>query len=209
MTATEPRPAAGVWRPSMETQVARPTLWQDLWNTMLRVYAMLLGNIDLEVFETAEYDVFYQIMFLAFVYMQTVLLLNLVIAMMGESFEKVLQAAQKELTADRAELLIRVELSLGVQRMRSRGYLPRYLQVRAMPGAHSSEREGARGVVLCIPHMATRRTKQTVVAGVLCTPPKQYTLCNCHYGEGRIEVCKTFEGPGTQFKPLVLQIRQM
>mmetsp|Transcript_22780 Transcript_22780/g.58379 ORF Transcript_22780/g.58379 Transcript_22780/m.58379 type:complete len:708 (-) Transcript_22780:139-2262(-) len=119
----------GVWRPSMETQVARPTLWQDLWNTMLRVYAMLLGNIDLEVFETAEYDVFYQIMFLAFVYMQTVLLLNLVIAMMGESFEKVLQAAQKELTADRAELLIRVELSLGVQRMRSRGYLPRYLQV--------------------------------------------------------------------------------
>lgn len=55
--------------------------------------------------------------------------MNLIIAMMGESFEKVLQAAQRELTTDRAEVLVRVELTMGVAKMRRRGYLPRYLQV--------------------------------------------------------------------------------
>ena len=96
---------------------------------MLHVYAMLLGNVDLERFSGINYGFFYQIMFIIFVYLQTILMMNLIIAMMGESFEKVLQTAQRELTMDRAETLVRVELTMGVAAMRKKGYIPRYLQV--------------------------------------------------------------------------------
>ena len=107
-----------------------PDAIRDIWNTVLHVYSMLLGNIELDDFSGLEFAVFYQIMFLIFVYLQTILMMNLIIAVMGESFEKVRQTAQRELTMDRAETLVRVELTMGVAVMRRKGFIPRYLQVR-------------------------------------------------------------------------------
>ena len=134
----------------VEEQHDEPTgadIFEELWNTILNVYGMLLGNVPLDSFAAMDYRFVYQLMFLLFVYIQTILFMNLIIAMMGESFEKVLQAAQRELTTDRAELLIRVELTMGVQKMRSMGYLPRYLHVshapdRALPLPSSSGTHG-------------------------------------------------------------------
>jgi len=134
----------GAFRDYSEEDVGErvePEVLRDLWNTVLYVYSMLLGNVELELLANRQYAFFYQVMFLVFVYIQAILLMNLVIAMMGESFERVLQTAQRELTMDRAELLVRVEMTMGVAKMRHMGYLPRYLQVLLAPsdmkGSHS------------------------------------------------------------------------
>jgi len=123
----------------------RPHFFKDMWETLLYVYAMLLGSIELDMISQRDSAFLYQVMALVVIYIQTILLMNLIIAMMGESFEKVLQEAQKELTMDRAEQLIRVELTMGVAKMRRRGYLPRNLHVLLPKDELRTEYKGGSG----------------------------------------------------------------
>lgn len=53
-----------------------PNVFQDIWHTGLYVYSMVLGNVNLEDFFDHPYGFLHEIMFVLFIYIQSILLVR-------------------------------------------------------------------------------------------------------------------------------------
>lgn len=66
----------------------------QLWDMVLRVFGMMMGGFDLAWFETVPNALLGQLLWMVFMFLEMVLLLNLLIALMGDSYEKVQEKAK-------------------------------------------------------------------------------------------------------------------
>ena len=97
--------------------------------SFMHVFSMMLGGFEIDFFDTLGpgYKWIGHILFICYAVLQMILLLNLLIALMGDSYEKVQENAYSESLAQRAALLVDIELEIGQERLQHQGYFPRYL----------------------------------------------------------------------------------
>jgi cytochrome b subunit of formate dehydrogenase len=98
------------------------------WDTILQAFAIMLGAFDITAFDSLlEYRVLGQGLFIVYAVFQMVLLLNLLIALMGDSYEKVQEKAKTEALRERAGLLVEIELVAGQRYLQRNHFCPRWL----------------------------------------------------------------------------------
>ena len=97
--------------------------------SFMHVFSMMLGGFSISFFDTLGpgYKWIGHILFVCYAILQMILLLNLLIALMGDSYEKVQENAYIESLAQRAALLVDIELEIGQRRLQHQGFFPRYL----------------------------------------------------------------------------------
>jgi len=101
------------------------------WNVLLRVYGMMLGDFKLSWFDKIANPYVGQLLWALFMFLEMVLLLNLLIALMGDSYEKVQEKSKIEALRERAGLLVEmeavIEYMLGEKFLIKQNYCPRWL----------------------------------------------------------------------------------
>jgi len=78
-------------------------------NTVLTLYDMMLGSYDVRVLRLSSSVVLAWLFFLLFSFMMSILLLNVLIAILSDSFERVQERADVEWRRERALLLVEME----------------------------------------------------------------------------------------------------
>eukprot|EP00193_Tetraselmis_chui_P020832 CAMPEP_0177792786 /NCGR_PEP_ID=MMETSP0491_2-20121128/24713_1 /TAXON_ID=63592 /ORGANISM="Tetraselmis chuii, Strain PLY429" /LENGTH=1607 /DNA_ID=CAMNT_0019315229 /DNA_START=622 /DNA_END=5445 /DNA_ORIENTATION=+ len=109
----------------------RETSPPHYWDVLLRVYGMMLGDFKLSWFDKIRNPFVGQLLWSLFMFLEMVLLLNLLIALMGDSYEKVQEKSKIEALRERAGLLVEmeavIEYMLGEEFLIRRNYCPRWL----------------------------------------------------------------------------------
>lgn len=103
----------------------------NFWDVLLRVYGMVLGDFRLSWFDKVPHPEIGQVLWIIFMFLEMVLLLNLLIALMGDSYEKVQEKSKIEALRERAGLLVEMELVIeylfGDKFLLKHNYCPRWL----------------------------------------------------------------------------------
>uniref|UniRef100_A0A061RUB1 Polycystin cation channel PKD1/PKD2 domain-containing protein n=1 Tax=Tetraselmis sp. GSL018 TaxID=582737 RepID=A0A061RUB1_9CHLO len=100
----------------------------SFWGMCLYAFGMMLGAFDITFFDSlGEFRLLGQGLFIAYMVFQMILLLNLLIALMGDSYEKVQEKAKVEALRERAGLLVEIELVAGKRYLKRNNYCPRWL----------------------------------------------------------------------------------
>jgi hypothetical protein len=115
------------------------------WTVLLRVYGMMLGDIRHGWFEKVPIPIVGQCLWIIFMFLAMILLLNLLIALMGDSYEKVQEKSKVEALRERAGLLVEMELVieylLGEKFLLKHNYCPTW--VHAILAKESMSFDGA------------------------------------------------------------------
>ena len=100
----------------------------SFWGMVLYTFGMMLGGFDITFFDTlGDFRILGQVLFILYALFQMILLLNLLIALMGDSYEKVQEKANTEALRERAGLLVEIELVMGQKLLKRNHYCPRWL----------------------------------------------------------------------------------
>lgn len=77
--------------------------------TALTVYDMLLGSYDVSLLQSSSSPALAWTLFVCFSFLMTIVLLNLLISILGDSFDRVQERADVEWRRERALLLVEME----------------------------------------------------------------------------------------------------
>mmetsp|Transcript_38088 Transcript_38088/g.120281 ORF Transcript_38088/g.120281 Transcript_38088/m.120281 type:complete len:266 (-) Transcript_38088:27-824(-) len=99
------------------------------WEGFLEVYAMMLGDFDIEKFDGTRSPLLAKLLFVSFTLLQSILLLNLLIALMGDSYEKVQEKAISYTLLERASIICEIELMMSDADKKNPNYFPKWLHV--------------------------------------------------------------------------------
>ena len=100
----------------------------SFWGMIMLVFGMMLGNFSHDYFDSlGNYQLLGHMLFILYMVFQMILLLNLLIALMGDSYEKVQEKAKTEALRERAGLLVEIELVMGQKYLERNNYCPRWL----------------------------------------------------------------------------------
>lgn len=100
----------------------------SFWGMIMYAFSMMLGGFDIYFFDSLnEFRLLGQVLFIIYILFQMVLLLNLLIAFMGDSYAKVQEKAKTEALRERAGLLVEIELVMGQSYLKRNNYCPRWL----------------------------------------------------------------------------------
>mmetsp|Transcript_37622 Transcript_37622/g.106269 ORF Transcript_37622/g.106269 Transcript_37622/m.106269 type:complete len:1580 (-) Transcript_37622:421-5160(-) len=118
----------------------------DFWSVLLRVYGMMLGDFKHSWFAKLPLPAVGQVLWVIFMFLEMILLLNLLIALMGDSYEKVQEKSKIEALRERAGLLVEMEMvieyMLGEKYLLKHNFCPRWLHAVVPKEALQSGAEG-------------------------------------------------------------------
>ena len=128
------------WHPGDDEKEDHPP---GFWTVFLRVYGMMLGDFKHSWFAKVPIPLVGQFLWVIFMFLEMVLLLNLLIALMGDSYEKVQEKSKVEALRERAGLLVEMEMVieylLGERFLLKHNYCPRWLHAVLPKEAMSSD----------------------------------------------------------------------
>jgi len=100
-------------------------------NSLLTVYGFLFGSYDVLLFDTAISPILAKVLVSIFMFFVVIVLLNLLIALMGDIFDEVQSKAEQESTFGKAKLIVAYEslFSTSYKRNHEKEFYPIWLHV--------------------------------------------------------------------------------
>ena len=92
-------------------------------------YALLLGDFDVNELEESSSFVITVFLFVGFTFFINIIMLNLLIAIMGDIFDRIQENAVAEFLFARANILLEIEATFGEKEKSKAEWYPRWLQV--------------------------------------------------------------------------------
>ncbi|GMH53823.1 hypothetical protein TrST_g8090 [Triparma strigata] len=92
-------------------------------------YALLLGNFDVNELEESSSFVITVFLFVGFSFFINIIMLNLLIAIMGDIFDRIQENAVAEFLFARANILLEIEATFGEKEKTKTEWYSRWLQV--------------------------------------------------------------------------------
>ncbi|GAB5029895.1 wd40 repeat-containing protein [Nannochloropsis oceanica] len=108
----------------------------SLFHTVLVLFAALNSNLDYLPFNASHFKVLVSLIYLFYCVCSTIILLNLLIALMGDSYDKVQENALAQGRYEQAVSVLEIEDMLPQRILQDPRFFPRWVQVlRPKPGA--------------------------------------------------------------------------
>ena len=122
--------------------------------TSVKTYSLLLSNYFLDDFLLTRNSIFTCLLFISFTFFVNIVLLNLLIAIMGELFDKIKENAKATFLFAKANLILEFESIMNVTEVKQKSRFPVWLQVliptRADDGSEDSWESRIRTLKLAI-----------------------------------------------------------
>jgi len=110
-----------------------------MWLTLMSLFSAMTGNYDLSLFQGSSFYGVLTVLYILYILAQAIIMLNLLIAIMGDSFENVQQMARGEWRGEQTKIILELE---GVVAKVSPSilaiYNPRWLNVLRVQGKEFS-----------------------------------------------------------------------
>ena len=99
--------------------------------SLLTVYGFLFGSYDVNAFETSTSPILAKLLVSVFLFFVVIVLLNLLIALMGDIFDEVQSKAEQEATFGKAKLIVEYEslFSTGYKQRNEKEFYPIWIHV--------------------------------------------------------------------------------
>ncbi|EWM30632.1 wd-40 repeat protein [Nannochloropsis gaditana] len=111
------------------------TSYGSLFHTALVLFAALNSNLDYQPFNASNFRVLASLIYLFYCVCNTIILLNLLIALMGDSYDKIQENAQAQGRYEQAVSVLEIEAMLPQRILQDPCFFPRWVQVlRPKPG---------------------------------------------------------------------------
>jgi hypothetical protein len=95
---------------------------------------LLLGNFDTSDYALGPYSILLKLLFVGSMLLVAIVLLNLLIAIMGNSYSRIKERQATELTALRTAILMELELDMSDADLQRKDWFPSYLHVLVRQG---------------------------------------------------------------------------
>ena len=114
------------------------------WNAALfSQFTLMLGDFSTELLENSPYPRLVKVVFILVMLFVNIVMLNLLIAIMGDSYDKVQENAFLEYRREKARVLMEIEIMMTKKERKREDYFPRWLHVlqpTTTGGARSRDR---------------------------------------------------------------------
>ena len=138
----------GVGYDRLEGVVANNSEFGTLWTSFASLFAAMLGGSDLTIFDDvpdAWFRFLCRILYIVYIVLQAIIMLNLLIALMGDSHSNIVQRALGQWRCEQAKIILEMEQVLAAftsGQWREKGDLePTWLHVLREQGADGEERD--------------------------------------------------------------------
>eukprot|EP00668_Euglena_longa_P035059 GGOE01045031.1.p1 GENE.GGOE01045031.1~~GGOE01045031.1.p1 ORF type:complete len:444 (-),score=165.93 GGOE01045031.1:295-1626(-) len=111
--------------------------WLFVGSTLFTTFNMvILGSFDTASFVAGPYSGLLQALFVVTMLLVTIVLLNLLIALMGDSYQRIQDRSGVELSLLRARIILEVEEFLSAKERANKEWFPKYLHILLPQGAN-------------------------------------------------------------------------
>jgi len=99
-----------------ETEVSEETKssFSDFGTAVLTMFRMMLGDFDVSIFQDSTNPVMLQVLFYVYILVVTIVLLNLLIALMSDTYDKVSENLQSLYFMEQANVVFETESSMNI-----------------------------------------------------------------------------------------------
>ncbi|CAB4069140.1 TRPV6 [Lepeophtheirus salmonis] len=136
----------------LQKGITSPGLYKEYITTWIALFHMTLGEYDYDKLSESTYSAMTKIIFVLFQIVIPILLLNMLIAMMGNTYGAVIEKSEKEFLKQWAKIIMSLERSLSPDK--ARGFLEKYsmklgpnergvMKIKAKDKTRARQRKGA------------------------------------------------------------------
>jgi len=114
------------------TDVHEPTnVYATLSDSLFSQITLLLGDFDVDLFSLTYYPLLVKGVFVVSILFLNIIMLNLLIAIMGDSYDRVSESRRLEQLQQKARVLLEVEMTLSASKRRDTNLFPRWIHILA------------------------------------------------------------------------------